>query len=81
MPTSADSIIGKSAEPYNDIFGAIPSAFWPGPLRGPMDGHRVRARQAPQEALTADDAGRVKSKRRPLKTSQWPWIQADHTLR
>ena len=26
-----------------------------------MDDHRVRAREAPQEALSADDAGRVKS--------------------
>ena len=68
MPTSADSIIGKSAEPYNDIFGAIPSAFWPGPLRGPIDRHRGRVSEAPQEALSADDGGRVKSKGSPSKS-------------
>ena len=37
-------------------------------VRGPMDGHRVRAREAPQEALSADDVGRVESKGSPSKT-------------
>ena len=31
------------------------------PLRGPIDGHRGRAREAPQEALSADDVGRMTS--------------------
>ena len=39
----------------------------PVPLRGPTEGHRGSAREAPQEALPADDAGRVKSKGSPSK--------------
>ena len=34
---------------------------WPRPLRGPIDRHRGRAREAPQEALSADDVGRMTS--------------------
>ena len=65
-PTSADSITGTSAAPHKGIFGTF-HPHWPVPLRGPMDGHRGRAREAPQEALSADDAGRVKSKGSPSK--------------
>jgi|GEM_PF-6069958 len=78
---SADSIIVTSAAPHKGIFGAMLSAFWPGPLRGPMDGHRVRAREAPQEAFVRRRPGASDIRSRSLKTSQMPWIPADHDLR
>jgi transposase InsO family protein len=52
-------------------------------LRGPMDGHRVRAREATRGALSAGDAGRVKSEialskhangRRPRPITPQDWV-------
>ena len=44
----------------------------PQPLLGPTDGHRGRARKARQEALSADDAGQVKSKGSPSRNPKSP---------
>ena len=55
-PTSADSITGTSAAPHKGIFGAF-HPHWPVPLRGPIDRHRGRAREAPQEAFVSRRRG------------------------
>ncbi len=49
-------------------------------LRGPMDGHRVRAREALRGALSAGDAG-SKVRNRSLQTRQRPSTPLDHTSR
>lgn len=41
-------------------------------LRGPTDGHRGHTREERQEALSAEDAGRVKFKGSPSRNPKSP---------
>ena len=71
IPTSADSIIGTNAAPHKGIFGAIPAGTGLRPCAAPWtatEAAPVSLLASREEALSADDAGRVKSKGSPSET-------------